>query len=209
MTDGRITKACAATRPPLMQRKHQQTRQRIVEVAVDLFTKRGFDAVTTDEIADAADCSRSTLFRYFGGKEDILFLGVHEQLAQVRDELAGLQPCADPWTAAKEIGIARFVDFLSGESALPRECVALWFTHPALLSHYLHVNHQWERMLAEFFATARHVAPEADVDSQLRASALCGVVRAVFRAYSRPETDLHVAIAAALATVENGFHSQR
>ena len=189
----------------LRERQRRETEQRILRAAVALFTERGFDAVTADEIAEEAGCSRSTLFRYFGDKEHILFLGALDLLDEVRAELAAQHPCPDPWSTAKEIGIPRFVAYLSGETALPRECIELWSSHPALLSRYLHVNHQWERMLAEFFATARGVAAEEDIESQLRASALCGVVRSVFRAYSRPETDVHTAIAHAMALLESGL----
>lgn len=44
----------------------------IQETALDLFDARGFDAVTIEEIADAAQVSPSSVYRYFGTKEGIL-----------------------------------------------------------------------------------------------------------------------------------------
>lgn len=194
-----------ATRLSLKDRKRQQTSARIVAAAVELFTARGFDATTADDIAAAADCSRSTLFRYFGTKEDILFGDVYVMLAQVREELAAAHPCADPWQTAKDVGVARFVEYFSGEAALPRACVRLWFTHPAPLSRYLDINHRWERVLAEFFAIERGVDPGTDLESQLRACAAVGAVRSVIMAYSVPGTDVRDAIAEAFALLESGF----
>lgn len=46
------------------------TRRRLQEAALELFERVGFDAVTCDDIADAAGTSRRTFFRHFATKED-------------------------------------------------------------------------------------------------------------------------------------------
>ncbi len=57
----------------LREHKKQQTRQAIAEAAWQLFRARGFDAVTVDEVAMAADVSKKTVFNYFATKEDLVF----------------------------------------------------------------------------------------------------------------------------------------
>jgi AcrR family transcriptional regulator len=172
---------------------------------VALFTERGFDATTADDIAEAAECSRSTLFRYFGTKEDILFGDVYVLIAQVRAELARAHPCTDPWRTAKDIGLRSFVEYMTGEAAIPRACVTLWFSHPALRSRYLDINDRWERVLAEFFAADRGVDPSTDLTSQLRANVAVACVRSVLLAYSTRDTDIPTAVAEAFALVEGGL----
>jgi AcrR family transcriptional regulator len=54
-------------------RKRLATRQRISDVATRLFFERGFDSVTIEEIAEAADVSRMTVFNHFPRKEDMFF----------------------------------------------------------------------------------------------------------------------------------------
>jgi AcrR family transcriptional regulator len=47
------------------------TRQKLCEAAVDLFSKEGYDSVTTKRIAEAAGLSEMTLFRHFGTKYNL------------------------------------------------------------------------------------------------------------------------------------------
>lgn len=55
------------------ERKKQQTRQAISDVATTLFLERGFDAVTVAEVARAADVAVQTVFNHFPAKEDLFF----------------------------------------------------------------------------------------------------------------------------------------
>ncbi|WP_131195770.1 TetR/AcrR family transcriptional regulator [Lichenihabitans psoromatis] len=64
-------------------RKRLATRQSISDVATRLFIERGFDAVTVDEIAEAADVGRMTVFNHFPRKEDMFF----DQDQEARDAL--------------------------------------------------------------------------------------------------------------------------
>jgi AcrR family transcriptional regulator len=54
-------------------RKRLATRQAISNTATLLFIERGFDHVTVDEIAEAADVGRMTVFNHFPRKEDMFF----------------------------------------------------------------------------------------------------------------------------------------
>ncbi len=56
----------------------------IAQVALQLFEQRGFDAVTMDDVASAADVSRRTLFRHFPAKADLVWTGTGELLGLLR-----------------------------------------------------------------------------------------------------------------------------
>jgi AcrR family transcriptional regulator len=59
--------------PNRQTRKRLATRQRISDIASRLFVERGFDAVKIEQIAEAADVSRMTVFNHFPRKEDLFF----------------------------------------------------------------------------------------------------------------------------------------
>src|SRR5438067_8091267 len=90
------------SKPGLRERKKQQTRETIERVALRLFAERGYDQTTLDDIADAADVSRRTIFAYFESKEDILFCKEPGYIEKVREMLAQRPPGATTVDALRE-----------------------------------------------------------------------------------------------------------
>jgi AcrR family transcriptional regulator len=67
----------------LVERKQRQARQRIIEAARELFLERGFDAVSVGDIAERAEVGRTTFFRHFGDKQEVVFAREEELLEAV------------------------------------------------------------------------------------------------------------------------------
>jgi AcrR family transcriptional regulator len=65
---------------PLVERKQRQARQRIIEAAQELFRERGFAAVSVGDIAGRAEVGRTTFFRHFGDKQEVVFAREQELL---------------------------------------------------------------------------------------------------------------------------------
>ncbi|WP_078658044.1 TetR/AcrR family transcriptional regulator [Streptomyces rimosus] len=71
-----------APKAGLRERKKIQTRQAIRRAAYRLFEEQGYDATPVDRIAEAADVSPSTVFRYFPTKEDIVLTDEYDRMLE-------------------------------------------------------------------------------------------------------------------------------
>jgi AcrR family transcriptional regulator len=80
------------TETSLRERKKQETRRRISNVATGLFMARGFDNVTVAEIAEAANVSKMTVFNYFPRKEELFFDRGVEALDLLDSAIRGRAP---------------------------------------------------------------------------------------------------------------------
>ena len=74
-----------------MGRWEPDARGRLLDAAVELFTERGYDATTAAQIAERAGLTKTTLFRHFADKREILFQG-QESLVVVAGDAVGSAP---------------------------------------------------------------------------------------------------------------------
>ena len=82
-----------------MARWEPGARERLVLAAVDLFTEQGYDATTVTQIAERAGVTKSTLFRYFPDKREILVAGQETLSRLLSDGITGAPVGASPLEA--------------------------------------------------------------------------------------------------------------
>jgi AcrR family transcriptional regulator len=90
-----------STPPDRRTRKRLATRQAISDAATRLFIERGFDHVTVDEIAEAADVGRMTVFNHFSRKEDMFFDLDESGREELREALRQRDPNVAPIEALR------------------------------------------------------------------------------------------------------------
>jgi AcrR family transcriptional regulator len=74
--------------------------------ALELLLRQGYSATSVEELADASGVSRSTFFRRFGSKEDMVFADHERILARVGDDLS--RATSDPLGAVSDAALFVF-----------------------------------------------------------------------------------------------------
>ncbi|OBH02590.1 MULTISPECIES: TetR/AcrR family transcriptional regulator [unclassified Mycobacterium] len=99
------------TEGSLRDRQRAQIRAEIRRAAFRLFIERGYDAVTTEEIATAAGVSARTFFRHVPTKEDLLLAPVRHGGAAIVNLLEQRPPRESPDVALINAIVARIRSF--------------------------------------------------------------------------------------------------
>ena len=160
----------------------RRTRQAIAEAALRLFIQHGFDQITVNQIAAAAEVSEKTVYNHFGSKVELVFDADHglidRLVAAVRDRPVGQSAL----TAVREYlaGVATQL----GEGAPKQSQLAfrrLVADSPTLQAHQRQMAARYEHALAQALADDTGAAPGA-AEPFIAAVGLIGALRAGFEA---------------------------
>jgi AcrR family transcriptional regulator len=103
---------CPIAYDGVMSRWEPGARERFVDAALQLFTEHGYDETTVAEIADRAGLTRSTFFRHFADKREVLSAG-QETLSRLFTEGIAAAPAGSSPLEAVESGLARASDAMT------------------------------------------------------------------------------------------------
>ncbi len=185
----------------LRERNRQRRHERIADAALRLFAERGFDGVTIDEIAAAAEVSRRTFFRYFARKEDVLLDWKRRIAEQLRDAL-DRRPADEAPMQAVHGALASVAADYAGAPELTLGLVRAFESGPAL-AHDADCL-AWDSVLADGLAVRLGVDPARDPTPRLVASVGFAVLGATVERWAAGggEGDL-------VALIDDGFADLR
>jgi AcrR family transcriptional regulator len=78
-----------------LEKLNTEKRHEILESAIKLFSERGFDKTTVDEIAAQANVGKGTIYLYFANKERIFFAIIEEGLSEIYRRIVEILSISD------------------------------------------------------------------------------------------------------------------
>jgi AcrR family transcriptional regulator len=190
----------------LRERKKVRTRAQLTDAAIRLFTERGFDATTVEDITEEVEVSPRTFFRYFDSKEDVVVRLFDDTGLELRAMLAARPAEEPPYTAVRAaLGwlVRRYTDHADRVLAVKR----LAADTPAIRAALLDKHARWENAMTDELAARLGVDPDRDPRPRLVAAvAWAAFSTAVARwVASDGREDLRALADQALAAVGTGL----
>lgn len=191
--------------PGLRERKKVRTRSAIQHHALRLFGERGYEATTVSQIAEAAEISESTFFRYFGSKEAIVLEDDFD--AALIELLRSQPPELNPIQAMRRAIRKAFADITPTELEDTRRRAELIFAVPelreAIAGQVVDAMDQVATLLGD-----RLGRPGDQLEVRALAGAVVGALWAVTMSPQRGMLDDFIErMDAALGQLETGFAS--
>jgi mycofactocin system transcriptional regulator len=185
-------------------RRRSTSWDHISNVAIDLFSARGFDDVSVDDVAEAAGIARRTLFRYYPSKNALPWGDFEAHLSHMRDLLSGLDPDV-PIRAALRTALLAFNTFDEAETARHRQRMRVILETAALQAYSMTMYAGWRAVVAAFVAR-RLGLDSADLVPQTVAWTMLGVALSAYEHWLADEsTSLTEELSAAFDTVSGGL----
>jgi AcrR family transcriptional regulator len=191
----------------LRERKKARTRAAIREHALRLFSEQGYDATTVEQIAEAAEVSPSTFFRYFPTKEDVVLQDDFDLLAMER--FLAQPPELGPIAAYRAAAAEMFAELTPDDKERLQVSMELTFSVPEIRARALDEFLKSVAMTAEALAR-RTGRPPADPALRNLAGATTGVIMAAALEWNPapgadPVAEMAQRIDASLAHLEAGL----
>lgn len=163
-------------------------KDRLTAAAFALFDERGYEQTTVDDIAERAGVGRTTFFRTFRSKEDVIFPDHEAVLDRIRARLAAStrETAVVAVTEAARLVLLHYLE----EGDLARSRYALTTSVPALRHREIASMQQYQRVFRDFIHRWMGGQPDSALRAELMAGAVVTAHNHVLRRWLRGLTDL-------------------
>ncbi|MCV7257178.1 TetR/AcrR family transcriptional regulator [Mycobacterium shimoidei] len=154
----------------------RRNREALVAAAIELFTANGYEQTTVEQIAEVAGVAPRTFFHHFAAKEDILFHGYADRLAEATRRFRAARS-ASLWNALAEASEA-VATAITENPDIFLVRARMYGDLPALRATMLRINDDWIDQMTTEVARWLDTDAAADVRPRLAATMINGANRA-------------------------------
>lgn len=187
----------------LRERKKIRTKTAIRQHALRLFTEQGYDNTTMEQIAEAADVSVSTVFRYFATKDELVVLDSSNPMFV--DTFRSQPPELGPIQALRAAVRASVGRMSPGEMAAERDRELLIMAVPQLWAGSLQNINRSMEMLSGLIAERTGREPDDPAVRTLTGAALGVMLEVMLRWAADPALEPAAELDDALARLADGL----
>jgi AcrR family transcriptional regulator len=162
-------------------------RERLADAAFALFDERGYEQTTVDDITERAGLGRTTFFRHYRSKEDVIFPDHDQLLEQIAEALRSSSHGTALVAVSDAVRLVRlhYID----EGDLARRRYTLTSRVPALRDREIASVARYQRLFREFIAGwMADTAEPAPLRAELMAAAVVAAHNHVLRRWLRGES---------------------
>ena len=189
--------------PNLTERRHEQTRAEIADVAVALFLERGFAETTMDDVAEAAGVSRRTAYRHFPSKDDLVFEQPRRWLAHFDHEIAIHRPEEDRRELCRR-GLLAVSQLIQDNAGPIARAFQVMVATPSLRGYNGRTEDEWYERYLDLFTPPGRITAARAVEIATVAGALVGTTKALVPTWvaRQPHADMVTMARAALEQLD-------
>jgi len=177
------TPSAASPRRARTRPTRSQTRERILQAALEVFSARGIAAASVNDVAAAAGMTKGAVYSSFASKDELVLTMMEEHaLQRLTAALAGFEETADVHAAIGKVG--------------------------TVLINAIHTDAAWHRLLAEYFALSYRDPERREELGRRRREARSAVARALSRIAEAAGVDLPLPaedVAVVIFALSNGL----
>ena len=191
---------------PMREKRKAESRKRLIEAAQELFSTRGYENTTLEEVADAAGLHVQTLYRHFANKQDLAAAGFSLAVDRFRQEIRSPDRTLDTFAFWRVWLTETLADLDEREGEQLRQQTELMQRQVMMGSSWM-MHREYENLLTESLAKDFGLPEDGVGYARLVAGMLAAGNLHVMQRFAQRDTDVLAEALKVVDTVEKEFRT--
>ena len=182
-----LTRKPVARAPKFLQATESLTVERLLKAAVAVFSRQGYAATSTREVAALLGMQKASLYYHIEGKEDLLYFICRSSLERIRSDVASaLQGVPDPLDRIRLLIVSHIESMLRDADEHSTTLAEMQLLSPARFTHIRALRDSYEDLVRSVLQDAQKAGlVRDDIDVKYLCLAVLGLMNRVLVWYRR------------------------